>query len=224
MQPEYPGGINAMYEFIQKNLKYPESAKNKGIEGRVFVQFVVEKDGSLTSFQVLRGVSDDIDAEAVRVLKMMPKWKPGMMDGKPVRVQFTMPFKFQLTGNENNMTALSGTKWKGSGEGTKDGVKYVMTMTMDFYNNNDGLFVMKLTAQEKGGKTAVVFEDVALDFTYSFDGKSAGSIQPKNTDGSTLGGEDQLPYSFLKTGEEIIVNFYDFKDDCGIEKITFNRK
>ena len=106
----------------------------------------------------------------------------------------------------------------------KDGVKYNMTMTMDFYNNNDGLFVMKLTAQEKGGETAVVFENVGLDFTYSFDGKSAGSIQPKNTDGSTLGGEDQQPYSFLKTGDEIIVNFYDFKDDCGIEKITFVKK
>ena len=69
-----------------------------------------------------------------------------------------------------------------------------------------------------------MFEDVGLDFTYSFDGKSAGSIQPKNPDGSTLGGEDQLPYSFLKTGDEIIVNFYDFKDDCGIEKITFVKK
>ena len=230
VQPEYPGGINAMYEFIQKNLKYPESAKKKGIEGRVFVQFVVEKDGSLSSFQVLRGVSDDIDAEAVRVLKMMPNWKPGMMNGKPVRVNFTMPFKFQLTGNENTMTALSGTKWEGRGEGigndTAEGMKFVMDMTMDFYNNNDGLFVMKLTTQDKDGKlpAQTVFEDVGLDFTYSFDGKSAGSIQPKNPDGSTLGGEDQQPYSFLKTGDEIIVNFYDFKDDCGIEKITFVKK
>ncbi|MBO4574549.1 MAG: TonB family protein [Bacteroidales bacterium] len=230
VQPKYPGGINAMYEFIQKNLKYPESAKKKGIEGRVFVQFVVEKDGSLSSFQVLRGVSDDIDAEAVRVLKMMPKWKPGMMDGKPVRVQFTMPFKFQLTGNENNMTALSGTKWEGRGEGigndTAEGMKFVMDMTMDFYNNNDGLFVMKLMAQDQDGKTTpqTVFENVGLDFTYSFDGKSAGSIQPKNTDGSTLGGEEQQPYSFVMQDGKIIVNFYDFKDDCGIEKITFKKK
>ena len=226
VQPEYPGGINAMYEFIQKNLKYPESAKKKGIEGRVFVQFVVEKDGSLSSFQVLRGVSDDIDAEAVRVLKMMPKWNPGTMNGKPVRVNFTMPFKFQLTGNENNMTALSGTHWMGTGIGYQDGSKFVMDMTMDFYNNNDGLFVMKLMAQDQEGKSTpqTVFENVGLDFTYSYDGKSAGSIQPKNTDGSTLGGEDQMPYSFLKTGDEIIVNFYDFKDDCGIEKITFVKK
>ena len=226
VMPEYFGGTTAMYEFIQKNLKYPESAKDKGLEGRVFIGFVVEKDGSLSSFQVLRGVCDEIDAEAVRVLKMMPKWKPGMNEGEPVRVQYTMPFKFQLTGNENSLTALSGTKWEGKGEGTKDGVKYVMEMTMDFYNNNDGLFVMKLATQDKAGKTPpqVAFENVALDFTYSYDGKSSGSIQPKNTDGSTLGGEDQQPYSFLKTGEEIVVNFYDFKDDCGIEKITFVKK
>ncbi len=223
--PEYPGGTAAMFEFIQKNVKYPESAKEKGIEGRVFIQFVVEKDGSLSSFQVLRGVSDDIDAEAIRVLKAMPKWKPGMNNGEPVRVQYTMPFKFQLTGNENTMTTLSGTHWMGTGIGYQDGMKFTMDMTMDFYNNNDGLFVMKLTSQDKEGKTTqTVFENVGLDFTYSFDGKSAGSIQPKNTDGSTLGGEEQQPYSFVMKDGKIIVSFYDFKEDIGIETITFVKK
>jgi len=226
VMPEYPGGTTAMFDFIQKNVKYPESAKKKGIEGRVFVQFVVEKDGSLSSFTVLRGVSDDIDAEAIRVLKMMPKWKPGMKDGKPVRVQYTMPFKFQLSGNENTLTALSGTHWMGTGIGYQEGMKFVMDMTMDFYNNNDGLFVMKLMTQDKDGKMTpqTVFENVGLDFTYSFDGKSAGSIQPKNTDGSTLGGEDQQPYSFVMQDGKIIVSFYDFKEDCGIETITFVKK
>ena len=227
VQPEYPGGINAMYDFIQKNLKYPESAKNKGIEGRVFVQFVVEKDGSLSSFQVLRGVSDDIDAEAVRVLKMMPKWKPGMMNGKPVRVHFTMPFKFQLTANENTTDALSGTKWEGKGEGTKDGMKFVMEMTMDFYNNNDGLFVMKLTAQDIASNTPpqVAFEDVGLDFKYVYDeATKAGVIAPKNPDGSDLGDEPARPYSYIVKDGKIIVAFYDFKEDIGIEKITFVKK
>ena len=224
--PEYPGGTNAMFDFIQKNVKYPEAAKEKGIEGKVYVQFVVEKDGSLSSFQVVRGVSEDIDAEAIRVLKAMPKWKPGMQDGKPVRVQYVMPFKFQLTGNENTTTALSGTHWIGTGIGYQDDMKFTMDMTMDFYNNNDGLFVMKLASQDKAGKIPpqVAFENVGLDFTYSYDGKSAGSIQPKNPDGSTLGGEEQQPYSFVVKGNEIIVNFYDFKDDCGIEKITFVKK
>ena len=221
--PEYPGGTAAMFEFIQKNVKYPESAKEKGLEGKVYVQFVVEKDGRLSSFNVLRGVSDDIDAEAIRVLKMMPKWKPGMKDGKAVKVQYVMPFNFKMNSTENTMTALTGTRWIGIGSGVQDDMKFVMDMNMDFYNNNDGLFVMTLTAQDKDGNKQTVFKDVALDFTYSFDGKSAGSIQPKNTDGSTLGGEDQQPYSFIiyNNNHQIRVNFYDFKDDCGIEYIEF---
>ena len=226
VMPEYPGGMNAMFEFIQKNVKYPESAKEKGIEGKVYVQFVVEKDGSLSSFNIARGVCEDIDAEAIRVLKSMPKWKPGMKDGKPVRVQYMMPFNFKFTGNEKaiSITALSGTHWLGCGFGNKENAVYVLDMSMDFYNDNDGLFVMKLSSKEKGKEQEVIFENVALDFTYSFDGKSAGSIQPKNTDGSTLGGEEQQPYSFVKNGKEIIVNFYDFKEDTGIEKITFVKK
>lgn len=229
VMPGYPGGINAMYDFIQKNLKYPESAKDKGIEGRVFISFVVEKDGSISNVNVLRGVCEELDAEAVKVVKAMPKWTPGMNNGKAVRVQYTLPIVFKLSG-DSTTTALSGTKWEGRGEGigndTAEGMKFVMDMTMDFYNNNDGLFVMKLMAQDQDGKTTpqTVFENVGLDFTYSYDGKSAGSIQPKNTDGSTLGGEDQQPYSFVMQDGKIIVSFYDFKDDCGIEKITFNRK
>ena len=224
--PEYPGGYNAMFDFISKNVKYPKESKEKGIEGRVYVQFVVEKDGSLNEITVLRGVSEDIDAEAVRVVKAMPNWKPGMNEGKTVRVQYVLPFNFKLTGNENTMTALSGTNWVGTGVGYQEGMKFTMDMTMDFYNNNDGLFVMKLTSQDKEGKipAQTVFEDVGLDFTYSFDGKSAGSIQPKNPDGSTLGGEEQQPYSFVMQDGKIIVNFYDFKEDIGIEKITFVKK
>ena len=227
--PEYPGGTTAMFDFIQTNLKYPESAIESNKEGRVFIGFVVEKDGSISNVNVLRGVCEELDAEAVKVVKAMPKWTPGMNNGKAVRVQYTLPIVFKLSG-DSTTTALSGTKWEGRGEGigndTAEGMKFVMDMTMDFYNNNDGLFVMKLMAQDQDGKTTpqTVFENVGLDFTYSFDGKSAGSIQPKNTDGSTLGGEEQQPYSFVMKDGKIIVNFYDFKDDCGIEKITFNRK
>lgn len=220
--PEFPGGTTALFDFINKNVKYPKSARDKGIEGRVFVQFVVEKDGSLSSFTVLRGVSDELDAEAIRVLKAMPKWKPGMNDGKPVRVQFTMPFNFKLSDDGNTMTALSGTNWEGRGIGVMDGVTYDMFMTMSFYQDNDGLFVMKLVAEQNGEK-AVVFKDVALDFKYTFDGKSTGSIQPKNPDGSDLG-EAQPPYGFVVKEKSIVVNFYDFKDDCGIEEITFVKK
>ena len=218
VMPAYPGGPNALVKYVQNNLKYPESAKKNKQEGRVFVGFVVEKDGSISNVSVMRGVCEELDNEAVRVVKTLPKFTPGMNNGKPVRVQYTLPIVFKLTG-ETTMTTLSGTHWTGIGSGIQDGTKFVMEMTMDFYQDNDGLFVMKLTADK-----SVVFENVGLDFTYSFDGKSAGSIQPKNTDGSTLGGEDQQPYSFVMQDGKIIVNFYDFKDDCGIEKITFVKK
>ncbi|MBO7074450.1 MAG: energy transducer TonB, partial [Bacteroidales bacterium] len=227
VMPEYPGGTNAMFDFIRKNVKYPESAKEKGIEGRVYVNFVIDKDGSISDIKVLRGLCKEIDEEAVRVVKAMPKWNPGMQDGEPVRVQYTLPFYFKISGNENTITALSGTKWKGIGKGTKDGVKYIMEMTMDFYNNDDGLFVMKLTSQEKGKEPVVQFSEVGLDFKYVYEGNEntgMGAISPKNTDGSTLGGENQPPYTYIRNDNEIVVVFDDFKEDIGIESITFVKK
>lgn len=227
VMPEYPGGTNAMFDFIRKNVKYPESAKEKGIEGRVYVNFVIDKDGSISDIKVLRGLCKEIDEEAVRVVKAMPKWNPGMQDGEPVRVQYTLPFYFKISGNENTMTALSGTKWKGTGEGVKDGVKYIMEMTMDFYNNDDGLFVMKLTSQEKGKEPVVQFSEVGLDFKYVYEGNEntgMGAISPKNTDGSTLGGENQPPYTYIRNDNKIVVVFDDFKEDIGIESITFVKK
>ena len=224
--PEFPGGVNAMMDYLRGNLKYPESAKKNKQEGRVFIGFIVEKDGSVSNVKVLRGVCEELDSEAVRVVKSMPTWIAGRDKGEPVRVQYTLPIVFKLN-DETTVTALSGTHWEGTGMGIDEveGTKFVMSMSMDFYNDNEGLFVMKLTAQGKDSPAAqTVFENVALDFTYSFDGKSAGSIQPKNTDGSTLGGEDQQPYSFVMQDGKIIVSFYDFKEDCGIETITFVKK
>ena len=224
--PEFPGGVNAMMDYLRGNLKYPESAKKNKQEGRVFIGFIVEKDGSVSNVKVLRGVCEELDSEAVRVVKSMPTWIAGRDKGEPVRVQYTLPIVFKLN-DETTVTALSGTHWEGTGMGIDEveGTKFVMSMSMDFYNDNDGLFVMKLTAQGKDSPAAqTVFENVALDFTYSFDGKSAGSIQPKNTDGSTLGGEDQQPYSFVMQDGKIIVSFYDLKEDCGIETITFVKK
>ena len=178
MPATFPGGDAKMLEYLRDNMKYPESAKKKGIEGKVYVQFVVEKDGNLKDVKVLRSVCEELDAEAIRVVKAMPKWNPGTQNGKPVNTTMMLPIYFKITG-ETTTTALSGTKWKGEGEGAKDGVKYVMEMTMDFFNDNDGLFVMKLTAQEKGKEPVVQFSEVGLDFKYSYDGTSSGSIQPK---------------------------------------------
>lgn len=94
--PEYPGGMKEMLKFLQENVKYPENAMKNNVQGRVIVQFVVEKDGTLTEFKVARSVDPDLDAEALRVLQIMPKWKPGMQRGKIVRVKFTVPVSFKL--------------------------------------------------------------------------------------------------------------------------------
>ncbi|MCF8228271.1 MAG: TonB family protein [Bacteroidales bacterium] len=94
--PEFPGGQTSLFQYLQKNIEYPEIAKESGIQGRVFVTFVVEKDGSVTDVRVLRGIGGGCDEEAVRVVKSMPKWNPGKQRGKPVRVQFNLPVKFTL--------------------------------------------------------------------------------------------------------------------------------
>ncbi len=96
--PEYPGGIEAFYKWLSKTLVYPPMARENNIQGRVTVNFVVEKDGSLTDIKVLRGVAGgaDLDAEAVRVLKKSQKWKPGIQNGRPVRVSYSVPVMFQL--------------------------------------------------------------------------------------------------------------------------------
>ena len=98
--PEFPGGMGEMMKFLSMNVKYPESAKEAGRQGRVIVQFVVEKDGSISSAKILKSVSPELDAEALRVVNVMPKWTPGMQKGQPARVRFTLPIAFRLQGNE----------------------------------------------------------------------------------------------------------------------------
>ncbi|MBR0177406.1 MAG: TonB family protein [Bacteroidales bacterium] len=94
--PKFPGGESALMEYVSKNVAYPEEAKEKEIQGRVFIGFVVEKDGSIGEVKVLRGIGGGCDEEAVRVIKGMPKWKPGMQKGKPVRVSYQIPIMFKL--------------------------------------------------------------------------------------------------------------------------------
>jgi protein TonB len=94
--PSFPGGEAARIQYLNDNIKYPQMARESGIQGRVFVTFVVEKDGSVTDVKVLRGIGGGCDEEAVRVIKNMPKWDPGKQRGKPVRVQFNMPILFKL--------------------------------------------------------------------------------------------------------------------------------
>lgn len=94
--PSFPGGEEARIRYLQENLKYPQMARESGIQGRVFLTFVVERDGSITDVKVLRGIGGGCDEEAIRVIQNMPKWNPGKQRGKPVRVQFNMPILFKL--------------------------------------------------------------------------------------------------------------------------------
>ncbi|HNX44870.1 MAG TPA: M56 family metallopeptidase [Bacteroidales bacterium] len=94
--PGFPGGDEARVNYMIENVKYPGEARQKGIQGVVFISFIVEKDGSITDAKVLRGIGGGCDEEALRVIKAMPKWNPGTHSGEPVRVQFNMPVKFKL--------------------------------------------------------------------------------------------------------------------------------
>ena len=94
--PTYPGGLQALYEFLGKNIKYPKEASEKNVQGNVFLSFTVGKDGSITDVKVDRKLGSGTDEEAVRVLKMSKRWNPGTQDGTPVNVKYNIPIKFAL--------------------------------------------------------------------------------------------------------------------------------
>jgi protein TonB len=96
VEPSFPGGVEGFYNYLGKSIQYPQQARSNGETGRVIVQMIVEKDGSLSHIVVLRSVSYALDAEAVRVVTASPKWHPGIQNGRPVRVQYIVPINFSL--------------------------------------------------------------------------------------------------------------------------------
>jgi TonB family protein len=112
--PQFPGGESARIAFMGSNIRYPQEAMEEGIQGTVYVSFVVEKDGSISNIKILRDIGGGCGQEAVRVVSMMPKWEPGTQRGKAVRVQFNMPVTFTLSdGNEKRK------KRRGNKQGTE---------------------------------------------------------------------------------------------------------
>lgn len=95
--PEFPGGMDSLSAFISKNIEYPKKSRRKNSQGKVYVQFVVDKTGEVVNTKVLRGVDKYIDAEALRVVNKMPRWKPGKQRGEPVNVYFNLPLNFGLS-------------------------------------------------------------------------------------------------------------------------------
>ena len=95
-EPQFPGGMDALYAFLKENIRYPQQARDNGITGKVYVTFVVEKDGSISNPRLLRDIGGGCGPEAIRVVRMMPRWIPGKLRGETVRVQFNIPVKFTL--------------------------------------------------------------------------------------------------------------------------------
>lgn len=96
VMPQFPGGQDALVKFLQTHIKYPREAIKKNLEGKVYVGFVVEKNGKLSQVEIRKGVNELLDQEAIRVVSSMPDWQPGYQKGKPVRVQFVLPISFKL--------------------------------------------------------------------------------------------------------------------------------
>lgn len=105
-QPEFPGGQDQLMKFLSQNIKYPVKAQEKKMQGRTVVSYVVEKDGSISDVQIVRSSSKLLDEEAIRVVKQMPRWKPGMQDGEKVRVRYTLPVHFRLTGDDKKDSSI----------------------------------------------------------------------------------------------------------------------
>ena len=95
--PEFAGGVNGFNKFLYKNLKWPDKSGMIDVQGKVFVIFVVEKDGTLSNIHVIKSLYPEFDAEAIRVMRLSPKWKPGIQNGRIVRVYYTTPIPFRLT-------------------------------------------------------------------------------------------------------------------------------
>jgi TonB family protein len=96
--PEFPGGDEALYMFLANNIIYPHEAREAGIQGKVYLTFIVEPNGEITNIRVLQGIGGGCDEECIRIIKMMPRWSPGYLGNKPVRVQFNLPVTFTLNG------------------------------------------------------------------------------------------------------------------------------
>lgn len=102
VKPEYPGGQEALLKYLSENTEYPEEAKNNKVEGRVFVKFVIDHNGSVTNVSIARGVNDLLNEEALKVVNTLPDWEPGKKDGQSVPVSYIVPLNFQLDDDEEN--------------------------------------------------------------------------------------------------------------------------
>lgn len=136
VQPQFPGGIEELSKFLSDNIRYPTEAQEKNIQGRVIARFVVEKDGSLSTFTVMRGVDPLLDNEAIRVLKQMPKWIPGKQRGEVARVVITLPVVFRLQGEDDKKSSANSVPDK---ESASNNIFEVVDNQPQFLGGNEAL-------------------------------------------------------------------------------------
>ena len=179
-QPMFPGGMEEMMKFLQQNIKYPKEAQEQGKQGRVIVQFVVNKDGSITGDSVVRSVDPLLDAEALRVVRSMPNWTPGKQKGKPVRVRFTLPVTFHLNGDAPKQA----TEVK-QPEATDDKIFQVVEDQPEFPGGMEGLMKhlskeikYPKEAQEKGTQGRVIVQFVVRKDGSITDAKIMKPVDP----------------------------------------------
>ena len=177
--PEFPGGADALMQFVASGIKYPEDAVEAGKEGRVFVSFVVEKDGLVSNVKVLRGVCYSIDEEAARVVRGMPRWKPGMKDGKPARVSYQIPIMFKLEEMDNKdkttvKTVLVGDEEKGASCRTSTAT-YSDNPTLDKMKpNEDGVYQIVEEMPSFPGGDQKLMEYIANNINYPQEARDKG--------------------------------------------------
>ncbi len=165
--PEFPGGIQAFGEFLGKNIKYPAKARENKVQGRVIISFIVEKDGSLSDVRIRRGIGSGADEEAVRVINLSPKWKPGIQNGHTVRVQYSVPISFTL---ENVKLGRPAENKTGAVDDNEDPQKVTL--------GSIGLVVTKTDTGQKIDQINV--KDPSLTPVYIVDGKEVNNLTTIN--------------------------------------------
>lgn len=183
-QPMFPGGMGEMMKFLQQNVKYPKEAQDQGKQGRVIVQFVVNKDGSISNDTIVRSVDPLLDAEAIRVVRSMPNWTPGKQKGEAVRVRFTLPVTFRLDGGAESKPAEVKQVVKTSTQGEEI---FKVVEHMPEYPGGMGELMKFLQrnvkypkeAQEQGKQGRVVVQFVVEKDGSITDAKIAKSVDPQ---------------------------------------------
>ncbi|NEU10396.1 TonB family protein [Flavihumibacter sp. R14] len=226
VSPEFPGGMEAFYQYLAKSFKYPESARSKNLSGKIILQFVVETDGILSDIRVLRGLGSGLDEEAVRVLAQSAKWKPGIQNGKAVRVAYTLPMTVNPPSQKTGSTVITTDKEKLSVAGLDKDALYIL----------DGKEVTPAAinvVDAKSVKAVNVLKDAPAIAKYGEKGKNGvvevyvNAAQPITaTSAATIGGTNKATQASTadKPGNlalnEVVVNGYGSASKAGTVNIT----